>query len=166
MNLGKETTMKRMTLKVMVVALVVAAGFGVARSATAPVGFTATNIVGPVVMGEFDSKSDVGDHKVRLKTVGESDVYITHISIAPGGHGGWHSHPGPSIITIKSGVATFYDDCLDPQEPQVYPAGTAFVEDAECIHLLSNEGTVTLEVVVVQIVPKGAPRRIDEQQPF
>jgi hypothetical protein len=34
------------------------------------------------------------------------------------------------------------------------------------VHLLANGGDVDLEVVVVQIVPRGAPRRIDEPAPF
>jgi hypothetical protein len=40
------------------------------------------------------------------------------------------------------------------------------VEDAGCVHLLANEGDVDLEVIVVQIVPQGAPRRIDEPAPY
>jgi len=47
----------------------------------------------------------------------------------------------------------------------VFPAGTGFVEDAGCVHILVNEGDVDLEVVVMQIVPRGAPRRIDEEDP-
>ena len=104
------------------------------------------------------------DWKVRLKAKGLSDVYVTHLKIAPGGHGGWHSPPGPSIISVKAGTATFYDDCDDFIRHQ-YPAGTGFVEDAGCVHILVNEGDVDLEVVVVQIVPQGAPRRIDEDPP-
>src|SRR5215213_8336985 len=79
--------------------------------ATPPQGFTAINLVGPVVMDEFDSKADTDHWKARLAAKGRSDVYVTHIKIAPGGHGGWHSHPGPSFIAVKSGTATFYDDC-------------------------------------------------------
>ena len=67
--------------------------------------------------------------------------------------------------TVRSGTATFYDDCIDPTIPLVFPAGTGFVEDAECVHILVNEGDVDLEVVVMQIVPFGAPRRIDQPQP-
>ena len=133
--------------------------------ATPPVGFTATNLVGPVVVDEFDTMARADEWKVRMKTEGLSDVYITDLNIAPGGHGGWHSHPGPSIITVKSGTATFYDECND-FEPQSFPAGTGFVEDAGCVHLLANQGDVDLEVIVVQIVPKGAPRRIDEPAPY
>jgi quercetin dioxygenase-like cupin family protein len=132
--------------------------------ATAPQGFSASNIIGPVVLEEFDTNSETDDH-IQLKSKGLTDVYVTEITIAPGGHGGWHSHPGPSIITVKAGEASFYDDCDKPIVRRSYPAGTGFVEDAGCVHLLSNEGTVDLKVVVVQIVPFGEPRRIDEAAP-
>jgi quercetin dioxygenase-like cupin family protein len=162
-------TMNKKAWKLAVAAAVVACGVGgfalrVAR-ATPPVGFTSTNVVGPVALDEFDSKADTDHWKARLATKGRSDVYVTTIRIAPGGHGGWHSHPGPSVIAVKSGTATFYDDCDGFIIPHDYPAGTGFVEDAGCVHLLANEGTIDLEVVVVQIVPFGAPRRIDEPAP-
>ena len=133
--------------------------------ATPPSGFTATNIVGPVGLDEIHTLIEAPGYGAMIKTRGQSDVYVTHIKIVPGGHGGWHSHPGPSIITVKSGTASFYDEC-DDFTPQAYAAGTGFVEDAACVHLLANEGNVDLEVVVVQIVPRGAPRRIDEPAPF
>jgi quercetin dioxygenase-like cupin family protein len=141
-------------------------GFAIGLAwATPPQGFTSTPLVGPVVLDEIHTVHQTQDYGVMLKTRGLSDVYVTHITIAPGGHGGWHSHPGPSIITVKSGTATFYDECND-FVPQTFAAGTGFVEDAECVHLLANEGDVDLEVVVMQIVPHGAPRRIDEPAPF
>jgi quercetin dioxygenase-like cupin family protein len=133
--------------------------------ATPPQGFTATNLVGPILVDEFDTRAHADDWRVRLKTWDESDVYVTHIKIVPGGHGGWHSHPGPSIISVKAGTATFYDECADFM-PASYSAGTGFVEEAGCVHLLANEGNVDLEVIVIQIVPRGAPRRIDEPAPF
>jgi quercetin dioxygenase-like cupin family protein len=140
--------------------------FAIGRAwATPPVGFTATNLVGPVVVDEFDTMARADDWKIRMKTEGLSDVYVTHLKIAPGGHGGWHSHPGPSIITVRAGTATFYDECVDFM-PQQFAVGTGFVEDAGCVHLLANEGDVDLEVIVVQIVPQGAPRRIDEPAPY
>ena len=162
--------MRKKTLKLTLAGALVVAGaasgftLGLAR-ATPPQGFTATPIVGPVELGEMHSVLQTPDYGAMLKSRGLSDVYVTHSRIAPGGHGGWHSHPGPSIISVRAGVATFYDECND-FERQTFPAGTGFVEDAECVHLLANEGDVDLEVVVIQIVPRGAPRRIDEPAPF
>ena len=132
--------------------------------ATPPFRFTATNIVGPTLVGEIDTKAETDNWEIELRTRGLSDVYMTEIKIAPGGHGGWHSHPGPSFICVKSGTATVYDAC-DDFERQQFAAGTGFVEDAECVHLLANEGDVDLIVVVMQIVEFGAPRRIDEAAP-
>ena len=127
--------------------------------------FTPTHIVGPVLMDEIDTKSETDDHEVEIKAKGMSDVYMTSFKIAPGGHGGWHSHPGPSFIAVKSGTATVYCACEDPIEKDVYPAGTGFVEDAYCVHIVVNEGDTDLEFAVLQIVPVGAPRRIDEPAP-
>jgi quercetin dioxygenase-like cupin family protein len=135
-------------------------------SATPPSpGFTSATLAGPALLDDVHTKSSTKGHQAEIKTKGLSDVYVTGITIPPGGHGGWHSHPGPSIITVRSGEATLYDDCDDLLVPHVYPAGTAFVEDAECVHLLTNEGDTNLEVVVVQLVPTGTPRRIDQPAP-
>jgi quercetin dioxygenase-like cupin family protein len=160
--------MSRKTLKLTLAAGLVACGFGGfglgLAWATPGRGITSTTLVGPTLFGEIETKAETDDWEFELKTKGLSDVYVTHLKIAPGGHGGWHSHPGPSIISVKAGTATFYDECSD-FVPQVYPAGTGFVEDAGCVHILTNEGAVDLEVIVTQIVPRGAPRRIDEADP-
>ena len=140
-------------------------GFAATPAATPPSpGFVSTPIAGPVLMDEIQTVHQTRDWGVMIKTRGLSDAYFTHFKVPPGGHGGWHSHPGPSVIAVRSGTATFYDECVD-FVPQVFPAGTGFVEDAGCVHLLANNGNVDLEVVVMQIVPRGAPRRIDEPAP-
>jgi quercetin dioxygenase-like cupin family protein len=125
-----------------------------------------TPISGPAMIGDIDTKSNLEDHSVKLKTHGLSDVYVTSITIKPGGFSGWHSHPGPSILSVKSGTLTLYDDCIDPTIPYDFEPGDALVEDAECVHNVVNEGDVDLVFIVVQIVPTGAPRRIDEPAPF
>ena len=162
--------MTRKTLKLTAAVAFVACacgGFAVGLVwATPPTpGFVSTPITGPALFDEIQTLHQTPDWGVMIKTRGLSDVYFTHLKLAPGAHGGWHSHPGPSIIAVKSGTATFYDECDNFVRHQ-FPAGTGFVEDAECVHLLANEGTVDLEVIVVQIVPRGAPRRIDEPAPY
>jgi quercetin dioxygenase-like cupin family protein len=142
-----------------------AVAIGIAWATPPSDGFTSTPLVGPVMLDEIGTKAATDDWKLELKTRGFSDVFVSDLKLAPGAHGGWHSHPGPSIISVKSGTATFYDECND-FIPQSYPAGTGFVEDAGCVHLLVNEGSDDLEVIVMQIVPFGAPRRIDEPAPF
>jgi quercetin dioxygenase-like cupin family protein len=118
------------------------------------------------MLDKINTKAETEDWEIELKTHGFSDVYVSDLKLAPGAHGGWHSHPGPSIISVKAGTATFYDACDDLAVPHVYPMGTGFVEDAGCVHILVNEEEDTeLEVIVLQLVPFGAPRRIDEPAP-
>ena len=125
-----------------------------------------TILAGPAQMGELNvhTHNDLYDSAVKIKTKGESDVYTVYNAIQPGGHTGWHSHPGPSIITVKSGVATEYH-ADDLAHPEVHAAGTSFVDDGEGAHLLRNEGTTLLETIAFQILPAGAPRRNDEPAP-
>src|SRR5262249_58709729 len=127
-------------------------------------GITTTILTGPVTLDDIDAKSHAEDHQARIKTKGFSDVYIVHNKIVPGGHTGWHSHPGISFVTVRSGTATEYHGD-DPQTPHVYPEGTGFVEEAGHVHIIRNEGTTDLELVAFQLIPFGAPRRIDEPEP-
>ncbi len=114
--------------------------------------------------GEIHIKTD----DVKLKTKGDSDVYVVRNTVLPGGQSGWHYHPGPSLITVVQGTATFYDGDDPTCTPRVFPAGTGIIDDAvdaSHVHLLRNEGTGNLVTVTTQIVPAGATRRVDAPDP-
>jgi mannose-6-phosphate isomerase-like protein (cupin superfamily) len=109
---------------------------------------------------------DVKTNDVKLKTKDDSDVYVVSNTVLPGGHSGWHTHPGPSLITVKEGTATFYDADDPTCTPHVYPAGTGVIDRGDGhVHILRNEGSVDLVTIAVQILPAGAPRRIDAPDP-
>ena len=138
-------------------------GIGIAW-ATPGAGITTTIIAGPTTLGaiHLDSRSEIND--VKIKTKGDSDVYVVHNRIVPGGHTGWHSHPGPSIVSVVSGTATEYRS--DSPLGTVYAAGTAFVDEGgDHAHIVVNEGTTDLVLVAFQVLPRGAPRRIDMPAP-
>ena len=79
---------------------------------------------------------------------------------------GWHSHPGPSLITVKTGTITEYEGDDPTSTPIVYTAGQSFVDPGGShVHILRNEGSVSAETIAVQIVATGAPRKIDEPAP-
>ena len=163
-----EITMRKMKWKLLVAgAFVISAFGGIAAGiawATAGQGISTTIIAGPTALGEVhvDSRSDIND--VKIKTKGLSDVYVVQNRIVPGGHTGWHSHPGPSIVSVVSGTATEYRS--DEPDGVVYAAGTAFVDEGgDHAHIIVNEGNTDLVLVAVQILPFGAPRRIDVPAP-
>ena len=91
-------------------------------------------------------------------------MYVVRNVIVPGGHTGWHTHPGPSIISVASGTVTEYRS--DEPEGIVHEAGSVFVDEGgDHAHLMANEGDGDLVLVAFQILPTGAPRRIDLPEP-
>jgi quercetin dioxygenase-like cupin family protein len=137
---------------------------GPAAQATPPTGVVSTVFA----VGTFDTihaKTLSSDWQARIDTKGASDVYILENRIAPGGTFGWHSHPGPSIVVVKSGALTLYRGDDPTCTPQVIEAGSGFVDDGGDVHVVRNEGNVDAVVYVTSIIPKGTARRIDEPSP-
>ena len=158
--------MKKLVCGTAVVAGLAALVIAAAALATDGSGITTTQLsvgrFGPINVKTTHARP----HRVKLKTKGESDVYVVSNTLVPGGHSGWHTHPGPSLITIKEGTATFYEGDDPKCRPRVYPAGTGVIDPGDGhVHLLRNEGSVNLVTITVQILPAGAPRRIDAPAP-
>jgi quercetin dioxygenase-like cupin family protein len=140
--------------------------------ASPPSGVTTTTIG----IGHFDAidattKTDIASGprtdlwQARIDTKGLSDLHVLQNTIAPGGTFGWHSHPGPSLVIVKSGTATFYmgDDSMCM--PHTVTTGQGFVDNGDDVHVVRNEGTVDLVTVVGALVPAGFARRIDQPRP-
>src|SRR5829696_9618390 len=45
---------------------------------------------------------------VKLQTRGPVDVATVHVTFQPGGSTGWHVHPGPALVTVKTGRLTLH----------------------------------------------------------
>ena len=121
--------------------------------------------VGRGNMGAFHIKSKADGYDVDLKSKDNTDILVTNLAIAPGGHSGWHSHPGPVLVVVKTGTVTLYH-ANDPScTGTSYPAGTVFVEEGGVVHIARNEGTVDETMVASSFLPAGAPGRIDEAAP-
>lgn len=143
--------------------------------ATPPSGVTTEFIAGTSITGggiSFDeidvaAKAGKGEDKwkVRIDTNGASQLYVVRNTFQPGGHTGWHTHPGPSLISVTSGTITAYDSDDPTCTPHVYPAGTGFVDAGEHAHLLRNEGSVPAVTVATQLLPPGAVRRNEAPNP-
>ena len=92
------------------------------------------------------------------------NTVVAKFTFGPNSSTGWHTHPGRTLVTVKSGTFTVYhaEDC----EPLVYEPGDAFVELPSTVHVGRNEtnGVVELGVVLFR-VPTGGSPRIDQPQP-
>lgn len=132
--------------------------------ATSGMGVTST----PIAQGksdDIDVKVKTGDWKLMINAKGTSTLAVSENRVAPGGHFGWHSHPGPSLVIVKSGTSTFYRGDDPTCTPEVHPAGTAYVDPGGVVHIARNEGSVDLVVIVMRLTPEGAAPRIDEADP-
>ena len=162
---GMRLTKRARLLAAGVIAVCVLSGVAISIAwATPGSGVTTTILTGPIMLDDIHAMSVTDDHTAVINTRGFSDVYVVHNKIAPGGHTGWHSHPGISFVSVKAGQVTEYN-ADDPGVPHVFPAGTGFVEEAGRVHIMRNEGTTDLELVAFQIIPLAATRRIDEPAP-
>jgi quercetin dioxygenase-like cupin family protein len=101
---------------------------------------------------------------VRLTAKPELNTVVASFTFGPNSSTGWHTHPGRTLVTVKSGTFTVYhaDDCT----PMTYGPGDAFVEFPTTVHVGRNETTETVELGVVFFrVPIDGSPRIDQPQP-
>jgi hypothetical protein len=151
-------------------------------SFTAAVGFVSTAVARGNA-GAFHIRSTDG-FDVEIKAQDNTDIAVSNVVVAPGGSSGWHSHPGPVLVIVKTGTITFYragkhggqngDDengHNGPNEPLCsrtdYPAGSAFVEVPAPGHVMlaKNEGATEATITATYFAPPGAALRIDQPWP-
>ena len=130
-------------------------------------------ISSPVVArGDF---ADAVDIKFKV-TDGSQEVIhapnarqtvMQSIVIGPGGHTGWHSHPGPVVVLVQSGELTLYSSHDGTCESRTYTAGQAFIDHGQGhVHLGRNTGAVNTELWVTYFdVPSGGAFRINADDP-
>ena len=140
--------------------------------ATDPVGFTSTTIAkgrfGEInAFNQFIPPANQGNIWLsRQKTKGLSDGYVLSNVWQPGGHTGWHTHPGHTLVIVTAGAVTAYEGNDPSCTPSVYTVGMTFIDEGgDHVHIVRNEGTVEAQVVAVRLVPAGQPGRIDALDP-
>lgn len=105
--------------------------------------------------------SDGNYYNVTLTSYGPSTIATQIAAYNPGGHNGWHSHPGLVAVTVTSGTIIWYDaNC----NATTYHAGDSWVEGSQR-HAFSVVGNVAAQLTAVFITAKGEAYRIDEQPP-
>jgi hypothetical protein len=153
-----------------------------APSFTAASGFVSTAVARGNA-GDFHIRSTDG-FDVEIKAKDNTDIAVSNVVVSPGGSSGWHSHPGPVLVIVKTGTITFYragkhggqngDDENGDNGANapicsrtVYPAGSAFVEVPAPGHVMlaKNEGSTEATVTATYFAPPGAALRIDRPWP-
>jgi quercetin dioxygenase-like cupin family protein len=94
------------------------------------------------------------EREIEMHARGPNDILQAKLVFQPGGDTGWHIHPGPVIVVIKSGALTeiHRNGCVS-----VHPAGSVFFERAGEVHRAINQTGNVTEVYATFISPSGAP---------
>ena len=162
--------LRRGSLAVAAVALgfLVVAGVGLATMGSgiiaAPV--QARGTLGPTAGPNLVVNSKSGVH---LKALGSTDLVTQQIRIGPGGHTGWNFHPGPVLVTVKSGSLQLIYATDASCQGVVYEAGDSFVDRGdENVHIARASPLDGVELWATYFVPGGdpaAPFRLDAPDP-
>ena len=122
--------------------------------------------------------------KLKINKKERTDVVVQQITLAPGGHTGWHSHPGIVVVVVKAGTLTFYSGGEGDRKTTwdrpprsatpasectgiAYDAGEVFIDEGHGhVHIARNEGSTNLELVATYFeVPPGGAFRLDAPAP-
>lgn len=116
-----------------------------------------------------DIKFKVVDGRQEVFHVPDAqETVMQQVVIAPGGQTGWHSHPGPVVVLIKSGELTFYSEESSGCVVRTYSAGQAFIDSGQGhVHLAGNlSATENVELWATYFdVPPGGAFRLDAADP-
>jgi quercetin dioxygenase-like cupin family protein len=158
----KKKVQSRRVLALVVAAAVVVTAAGVAL-ATPAVNFVGT----PLARGKVvELRGHEGMQSFTVDMSRPMEIITQTITIQPGGTSGWHSHPGPQFIVVKSGTLQFYGleaSCT----PLTINAGEAWIDHQPGLqHTVTNEGSVPAEVIVTSVNPVGLAPRTDVPAPW
>jgi quercetin dioxygenase-like cupin family protein len=153
---------------------IVAAGMALlvgAAVATPGSGATATVVARAAFADHVDFKLSIRDNRRGRDNIhvrNAADTVMQQIQFGPDAFSGWHSHPGPAIILIKSGQLTFYSEDDRKCRGRTFVAGQAFIEPPGLVHFAHNPSPTEIAEVGVtyfDVPPDLASPRIDEPAP-
>ena len=92
------------------------------------------------------------DKTGNIRVNGPSDVLQALLVFQPFAETGWHKHPGPVVVVVKSGAITetHANGCIT-----VHPAGSVFFEKADEVHNATNQTGGVTELFATFLSPAG-----------
>jgi quercetin dioxygenase-like cupin family protein len=147
----------RLLMMVTTTALVLGAGVAVAGHVTevdpgtVPTGFLAAH-------NSFD--------KVPVRAIARAvtpdgaDVFVQHVRLDPNAQTGWHTHPGPALVTVVRGSLTYEDAAVGVCRKTVYQAGEGFVDRGFGHVHRAIAGPDGVDFYVTYILPPGSASHV------
>jgi quercetin dioxygenase-like cupin family protein len=167
---GGWSPARRRLTSAAVIAAVIALVAGVAM-ATPGSGASATVVARAAFADHVDLKLSIRDGRQGRDNIhvrNAADTVMQQIQFGPDAFSGWHSHPGPAVILIKSGQLTLYSEDDRECRGRTFSAGQAFIEPPGLVHFAHNPSLTEIAEVGVtyfDVPPDPAGPRIDEPPP-
>lgn len=108
------------------------------------------------------AQGHISERHVSMRMNGPGDVLQALLVFQPGADTGWHIHPGPVVVVVKSGALTetHANGCTTE-----HPAGSVFFESAGEVHNATNRTAGVAEVYATFLSPSGAQPLIPVPNP-
>lgn len=89
-----------------------------------------------------------------------TEVSIQHIRLGANAATGWHTHPGPVIVTVVAGSFTFEDAAHNKCQQVTYVAGEGFVDEGFGHVHRGVAGASGADLYAVFILPPGSENHL------
>ena len=141
--------------------LIATLGAAVLTSASAAIGAHVTQVdPATVPTGFLATHNSIRDVPVsalaRAVTPDGTDAFIQHVRLGPDVATGWHTHPGPAIVTVVKGSITYEDAKANSCVDATYVAGEGFVDRGFGHVHRAIAGAEGADFYVVYLLPPGS----------
>jgi len=140
-------------------AVVVAVAAGAASATHVPIVDPATVPTG--FLAAHNSIDDVPISAIaRAAASGGADAFVQHVRLPSGASTGWHTHPGPAIVTVVRGSLTYEDGAQNRCRQIPYAAGEGFVDRGFGHVHRAVAGSTGVDFYVTYLLPPGTPTHV------
>lgn len=89
-----------------------------------------------------------------------ADVFVQHVRLDANSPTGWHTHPGPALVTVVGGSLTYEDAHANACRRVVYPAGEGFVDRGFGHVHRAIAGSDGVDFYVTYLLPPGSASHV------
>jgi hypothetical protein len=142
-----------------IAAVVVAVAAGAASATHVPIVDPATVPTG--FLAAHNSIEDVPISAIaRAAASGGADVFLQHVRLPAGAATGWHTHPGPALVTVVSGSLTYEDAAQNRCRSILYTTGEGFADRGFGHVHRAVAGPTGVDFYVAYVLPPGSPTHV------
>jgi len=89
-----------------------------------------------------------------------TDVFVQHVRLGANAPTGWHTHPGPALVTVVTGSLTYEDAEAKTCNRITYAAGEGFADRGFGHVHRAVAGADGVDFYVVYLLPPGAATHV------